>query len=75
MKIPLAPAYKRRITMANKAIAGTGFQMFPEVGRVRIENEDGDFVAFSRHFDSAMRRFVPNGAGGKTREQLVQKFR
>lgn len=59
----------------NQIIAGTGYQIYPKKTKIRVENESGDFLFYSRNIFAALKKTIPNGCGGFTLhrlEQLVQ---
>ncbi len=56
----------------NKAVLGTGFQFFATKTKVRIENEDGDFLRYSRNIVAAIKRHIPNGCGRRSLQSLLR---
>lgn len=49
----------------NRQLAGTGIQLHPTQTKMRIENEDGVFIGYARSAKAAVRKYLPNGCGGK----------
>jgi hypothetical protein len=61
----------KKIDRLNRLIAGTGYQFLQTRTKVRIENECGDFLRYSATIKSAIKRYIPNGCGGRSLENLL----
>jgi hypothetical protein len=54
----------KELISLNKYVAGTGYQFFKTPAQVRVENEDGVFLFYSRSIRAALKRTIPFGCGG-----------
>lgn len=61
----------------NKFVAGMGYQFFPvktktHSDRIRVENEDGVFLAYSENIITALKKYLPFGAKDKNFDRCLK---
>ena len=56
----------------NQQIAGTGFQFAQTKTKIRVENEDGLLLFYTRNINHTLKKIIPHGCGGISLESLQQ---